>query len=163
MDIGNILTLYDYNYWASERILAAAEGVTEAQFTAPAKLSHGSLHATLVHIFSAEWIWRVRSQEGISPAGLPDEADVSTLDMLRGRWRSEEGLMRSFLAGLRDEDLSRKIRYTTTRGLPFENELWQILHHVVNHGTQHRGEAAVLLTEYGRSPGDLDFILYLRE
>jgi uncharacterized damage-inducible protein DinB len=37
------------------------------------------------------------------------------------------------------------------------------LAHVVNHGTQSRSEAAVLLTEYGQSPGDLDLILFLRE
>jgi len=39
----------------------------------------------------------------------------------------------------------------------------QVLVHVVNHGTQFRGEAAVLLSQYGYSPGDLDFIAFLRQ
>lgn len=44
-----------------------------------------------------------------------------------------------------------------------ERLLWHCLLHVVNHGTQHRSEAAAILTGYGRSPGDLDFTAFLNE
>jgi uncharacterized damage-inducible protein DinB len=70
--------------------------------------------------------------------------------------------MQRFLSGLSDDDLDRTIHYTSTRGKPFENTLWHILLHVANHSTQHRSEAAILLTEWGRSPGDLDLIFFLR-
>ncbi len=67
------------------------------------------------------------------------------------------------MAGLDDAALDREVRYTTTKGTPFADQLWQILLHVINHSTQFRSEAAVVLTTFGASPGDLDLIVFLRE
>lgn len=159
----DIRLLFDYNYWANERILSAAAKLSEEQLCAPAQLYHGSLRACLLHTLSAEWIWRCRCQEGTSPPAMLSEADFPTLDALRARWQAEEKAMRSFLASLRDEDLDRIVRGTTTWGKPIENVLWQLLVHVVNHGTQTRSEAAMLLSEYGQSPGDIDLFVFLRK
>ncbi len=92
-----------------------------------------------------------------------DPEDFPTLADLRARSRAEEQAMRSYLDTLRDEDLDRVVPYRSTRGVPFENVLWHLLAHVVNHGTQFRGEAGVALAERGASPGDLDLIVFLRE
>jgi uncharacterized damage-inducible protein DinB len=159
----DIRVLYDYNYWANARVLSAAARVTPDQLMAPAGLSHGSLRGTLVHILGTEVVWRLRCQEGVSPQALPAESEYPTLDALRARWTEEERTMRSYLASLSDVALAAKIQYKTTRGVPHENVLWHLLAHVANHGTQFRGEAAVALTEYGRSPGDLDLLAFLRE
>jgi len=71
--------------------------------------------------------------------------------------------MRTYLATLRNEDMDGHRRYTDENGEPRDRILWQCLYHVVNHGTQHRSEAAALLTDYGSSPGNLDFTVYLME
>jgi uncharacterized damage-inducible protein DinB len=159
----DILTLYDYNYWANARVLGASAKVTPEQFVAPARVSHGSLRGTLAHILGTEIVWRLRCQEGISLAAVPTESEFPSLESLVQRWRDEEKAMRAFLASLKDEDVARVVHYTNTKGVPFENILWKILVHVVNHGTQFRAEAGVVLTEYGQSPGDMDLILFLRE
>jgi len=159
----HIAILYDYNYWANARVLDATAKVSREQFTAPARLSHGSLRGALVHALGTEIVWRSRCQDGLSLPALPAESELPTLEALRARWTEEERTMRGYLASLTDEDLRAKLHYKNTKGVPFENVLWHVLAHVVNHGTQFRGEAAIALTEYGRSPGDLDMLVFFRE
>jgi uncharacterized damage-inducible protein DinB len=116
----------------------------------------------LVHSLAAEVAWRRRWQ-GDSPTALLNEADLPTFAALAERWEQEAQALSAFVASLTDEDLHRTVRYKTTKGAPMENILWHLMAHVVNHGTQHRSEAAMLLTGYGHSPGDLDLIVFFRE
>ncbi len=162
MDKTDILLLYDYNYWANQRVLQAAGRVSTEQFLKPAPLSQGSLRGALVHAYGAERIWRQRIQ-GVSPSSLPAESEFPSLQPLSESWAQEEKEMRACLAGLAEADLPRIVTYQNTKGRTFNNVLWQLLAHVVNHGTQTRAEAGLLLADYGQSPGDLDLILYLRE
>lgn len=162
MQTHEIILLYDYNYWANQRILQATERVSPEQFIAPTSHTYGSLRGTLVHILSAEWIWRSRWQ-GDSPTAMLDPSDFPTPAALRVRWDSEEQQMRALLAALRDENLAGTVQYATTRGRPSAQVLWQLMWHVVLHGMQHRSEAAAMLTDYGQSPGDIDLIVFLRE
>jgi uncharacterized damage-inducible protein DinB len=162
MHIKDIHLLYEYNYWANGKILAASASVTHEQFTAPATFPFGGLHGTLLHTIEAEWSWRALFQN-IKDASELSPADYPSLSAIEARWREEEIAMRAYLASLRDEDMEGHLRYRTDEGVKRDRILWHCLVHVVNHGTQHRGEAAALLTEYGSSPGDLDFTLFLNE
>jgi uncharacterized damage-inducible protein DinB len=163
MKKADILTLFAYNEWANERVLAAAARVAPEQLFAAVGLTYGSLMGALVHVLAAEVVWRMRIAEGVSPPALLIEENFDSLDALVARWQEEREAMRTFLAGLTDEALSEPVRYRTTKGEAHENTLWQLLVHVVNHGTQFRAEAAVALTNDWQSPGDLDFIAFLRE
>ncbi len=157
-----IVTLYDYNYWANDRILDTSELLKPEQLRLPVNLSFGSLMGTFVHILGTEWMWRMRAQDGISPKSLLKEQDFADLAALRTYWKQEQQSMRSFLAWLDSSDLDRPVHYTNTKGQEFATPLWEVLAHVVNHGTQFRSEAGVALSQLGRSPGDVDFIYYVR-
>ncbi len=162
MKKNEILTLYQYNAWANARILNTTAQVTAEQFLAPASYSHGGLRGTLVHTLFAEWIWRKR-WEGVSPTEGPMPEDFPMFNSLRERWRAEEKTLIEFVEELSDETLERVVAYKTTSGKPRQNSLWHLMLHLVNHGTQHRSEVAIMLTDFGHSPGDIDFITYLRE
>lgn len=162
MKLQDMLTLYEYNYWATRRILAASAQVSSEQFLAPTNHSHGSLRGTLVHTLDTEYGWRMLCEHNILAPDM-NQADFPTPDALAHSWQDEERAMRDYLTSLGDEDLANFVRYTTDSGQKRERVLWHCLLHVVNHGTQHRSEAAAILTSYGHSPGDLDFTLFLSQ
>jgi uncharacterized damage-inducible protein DinB len=162
MNTQDIQLLYQYNHWANTRILNAASKVTEKQFLSPASYPHGGLRGTLTHILFAEWLWRNRWQGESPPSGMKPE-DFPTFDSLCARWEEEEKALKVLVESLTDEKLDAVFQYTTMRGIAMENILWHAMVHLVNHGTQHRSEAAAMLTELGHSPGDIDFIVFLRE
>lgn len=163
MNVSDILLLYEYNYWANRQIRAAAKKVTEAQFLAPAEFPYGGLRGTMTHILEAEWGWRVRFEGQGHPAEELLETAFPTLESLETRWSEDEKSMRAYLSTLHDEDLDKDLTYPIDEGKTRTRTLWHCLVHVVNHGTQHRSEAAVLLTRYGQSPGDLDFTIFLSQ
>ena len=162
MNKQDILTLYRYNQWANQKILRVAANVTAEQFLADAPFPHGGLRGTLTHTLFAEWIWRNR-WEGHSPTQWLLPEDFPTFEALRTRWQAEETSLLAFVENVMESDLEKTIHYRRTGGEPNENILWHLMLHQVNHGTQHRSEAAAILTGFGRSPGDIDMIVFFRE
>jgi len=162
MNKPDILLLYKYNQWTNKKILDAVAKVTPEQFLAPASFPHGGLRSTLVHALFAEWIWRNR-WEGTSPTVRLKPDDFPTFEALRARWTEEEKLLMAFVENVTEERLNSKFSYKATDGTPHERILWQAMAHLVNHGTQHKTEAAAMLTDFSQSPGDIDMILYLIE
>lgn len=160
MRTDEIRLMYEYNFWADRRILTTSTLVSENQYAATS--AHGSLRAMLIHVVSAVWAWRLLLEGNPWPDDLT-ERDLPTLSALETRWQVEQQAMRAYLDGQRNEDLNGVVRYPIDGGIVRERVLWHCLLHVVNHGTQHRSEAAMLLTSYGQSPGDLDFTAFLNE
>jgi uncharacterized damage-inducible protein DinB len=166
MKIDEIKLLFDYNDWADARILAACARVRPEQYAAPASYGRGGLRAIMVHILDNLWQQRITLQ-GYYQEPLADEAAYDatelhedafpTRDVLQERWTVERQEMRAYLDTLTEETLNGKIRYVIP-GAIRERVVWHILMEVIIHATQHRSEAAALLTGYGQSPGDLDFL-----
>jgi uncharacterized damage-inducible protein DinB len=161
VNIKDINLIYEYNYWANKRILAQCKNVILEQFTEPAEFPYGGLRGTMVHVLEAENAWRTRF-EGVDFSEIL-EAEFPTFESLEARFADEEKAMRKYLANVREEALANVVRYPIDDGKFRERILWHCLVHVVNHGTQHRSEAAALLTRFNQSPGDLDFTVFLNE
>lgn len=173
MKTDEIKLLYEYNYWADRLVLSACAKVSAEQYSAPSSFRTGyaSLRATLVHMLDNVWQWRITCQ-GFYKTLLTEkeydatelrEAQFPTLEALEERWQKEQYELRTYISTLSDRQLNGILRYVFPGGLVRERLLWHILFDAFNHGTQHRSEAAALLTSYGQSPGDFDFTLFLND
>lgn len=160
METTEFRTWMGYNRWANARLLAAALHLSDVAFTAPRSgLSFASVAGALTHVMTAERTWRLRCEN--LPAVLPGPV-FSSAASLAARWAEEDIALDAFVAGVTPAALATPVEYHTSAGVPHQTPLWQVWLHVVNHGTQFRSEAAVVLTALGHPPGDLDFIAYVR-
>lgn len=154
MQKSDVLTLFDYNYWANRRILSAAAQLSDEQFSAPMELTVRNLQDTLVHQLDVEWSWRLRLQGEPPEVWQQQElvaADFPTVASLVERWETDERDMRAYLESLSDADLEAE-------AAPDRYALWYYLMHILQHSAQSRADAATLLTQLGHSPGHLDFL-----
>ena len=151
-----LATLFDYMYWANQRILVTAARLTNAQFTLPSVIAGRDLRATLVHTLDTEWSWRLRLQGRPDAEKALSASDYRNVAALAEHWKRDEAEMREWVATLDDETLARSIDAERNDRYP----LWFYLVHLVTHSHQHRAESAQLLTQLGRSPGDIDFLDY---
>jgi uncharacterized damage-inducible protein DinB len=153
MRTDDIRYLFDYDRWATERVLAALDRLAAETWSAADVVGERGLGAILIHHLGASQRWRHGIQrDGEEPR--PELEPLLSVDELRARWTAEWAAVDAWLPTLDDESLAY-----VHEGVA----IWQMLAHVVNHGTQHRSEAAALLTEAGHSPGDLDMIDFAEE
>lgn len=163
MNFHELHTLIDYHYWARDRLLDAAERLTPEQFTRDLGNSFPSIRDTLVHIYAAEWVWCCR-WEGESPQVTPDPNAFPDVATVRSTWKAHEERLRSILDGLGEPGIHRPIVYRTTNGKPHAPLFWQMLQHVVNHASYHRGQVTAMIRQLKASPPkSMDLIAFHRE
>ena len=160
MRVSDIVTLYEFNYWANRHLLKVATRLAPAQWTAPSDITERDLRATLVHTLDVEWSWRLRLQRRpkaewgpeveLKPMDYPDVASLAA------HWAKDEAAMFAWLRSLDDSALAA----TWAEGARTSFPLWYFLIHIVTHSQQQRSDAAVLLSRAGASPGNIEFLDY---
>jgi uncharacterized damage-inducible protein DinB len=151
--LDEIRYLFAYDRWATLRILAALDGVDEDAWGTGGAVGDRGLGGILVHQLGSHQRWR-HGLSGSPASPRPERDPLPSPATLAAAWAAEWDALDAWLGTLSDERLAER-----EDGIP----IWQMLAHVVNHGTQHRSEAAALLTALGRSPGDLDMIFHAQE
>jgi uncharacterized damage-inducible protein DinB len=121
--------------------------------------SFASIQRTLVHIIAAEWIW-LRRWKGQSPTDMPDGWEDMDLATIQETWTDIDDERSRWLASLGNADLDRTIEYLDTRGEAHARHVWQMLRHVINHSSYHRGQVTTMLRQLGATAATTDLIYY---
>jgi uncharacterized damage-inducible protein DinB len=158
-EVSKLLT---YNRWANARTLEPVSKLTAEEYGRTLGGSFPSVGETLTHIYASEWIWLERWQ-GRSPRGLPSSRDVQTLEALRKEWQAVEHAQRAFVDAVTEARMEEVVRYVNVKGETWSYPLRDMLVHVVNHSTYHRGQVAAMLRQLGKTPQSTDYLLFLDE
>lgn len=152
--------LYGYHFAENHKLWSCVTQLSFEQFTQPVNYSRGSVRDQVVHLMDVDEVWfsELRGVEPPEPLPSPAGDDRTTI---RAHWDQVEQMMRGYLAELRDEML-----FTKPIKEPEEDQnliVWQVLLHVVNHGTDHRAQILRLLNDLGVKTTSQDYIFYVHD
>ena len=162
MKPNDIKTLFDYDCWAFERIWKCISHLSDAQFVEEIDYSTGSIRNIVVHMMSACRNWMSRLQGTSIPPRLVFE-DLDTQAKIKATWDEVQRESLAYVNSLNEEQLDEIIPWELpVRGLKLSNLRWEILMHVINHGTDHRAQIlAILHDHFHANTVEQDLIIYL--
>lgn len=149
-----------YTAWATARLLNAVSQLGEEELTRDFGTADRSVVGTLAHVFGSDRLWLARLKGEPNPALVTDE-DLH-LRVLERAWPALHVKWTEWVDGLEDGAPEAQISYTDLKGRAWTQPLWQLLLHVVNHDTHHRGQVAGFLRSLGHTPPPLDLVAYHR-
>lgn len=149
---------YNYHFAENRKIWDShVMSLSQDQFTRSVAYSIGSVRNQVVHLMNVDEAW-FSGLRGVENPQSPNPADMEDRKIIRARWDRVEQEMRDYLATLRDEMLFQK---PFADGEDKDLILWQVLLHVVNHGTDHRAQLLRILNDLGVKTGPQDYIFYV--
>lgn len=150
-----------YTTWATNRLLDAVAKLTPEELARDFGSSEKSVAGTLAHIYAADRVWMGRIQ-GLNPKLHVNDEDRDLIVLSR-EWPALLKQWEAWAGALADEAVHNKVDYTNPKGNPDRTPQWQIVLHVVNHGTHHRGQVSGFLRAMGKVPPPLDLMAFYRE
>jgi uncharacterized damage-inducible protein DinB len=164
MRASEIRTIFEYGYWAFDKVWDCANRLTDKQFAQELDYSRGSIRNQVIHMMSATQRWITRLHGGTPGPHLAYE-DFSTRAATIAKWDALRAETLAYVNFLTEADLDGVIHWQLPdRGMDAENTRWEILLHVANHATDHRAQILVMLNQqFGIQTVEQDLLFYLRE
>jgi len=140
------IQLANYNIWANNLVHSWFEKITDEQWKQPVVSSFGSIGETALHVAAAESVWLDRLNNVPSPVWLPAVFKGSKKD-LQVLWAKASAGLKLFVEHIAEAKLSVNLSFKRRDGIADELAYYQILAHVFNHSTYHRGQVVTMLRQ----------------
>ncbi|MDD9266410.1 DinB family protein [Paenibacillus sp. GCM10023248] len=158
---------YNYHVWANQKVFARLQELPEAIVHQEVKDVFPTIHHGLVHIYHVDKVWLTGIQGGsyeqIKELAGVTQAKTSgkSLQELEAAYAELAGEFRDFLESVGDLQAVRQFNHPTFGVL--NAEIGELVQHVVNHGTYHRGNLSSMLRQLGHAGAPSDMVYYLYE
>lgn len=160
----HVRSLIEYNEWSNDHLLEAASRLGEEEFGRQVSGSYESVRMSLVHIVRVQSWWLSVLKGQPKAEAPPKEFERIPFGELRQWFAKSHAELRDYAAGLTDEQLAAEVSaFHPGEGKEYRWPSWQLATHLVNHGTQHRSEAGLMLASLGQKLRDLDFVYFVGE
>jgi uncharacterized damage-inducible protein DinB len=149
-----------YTAWASARLLEAASQLSPEELSRDFLTADKSVLGTLTHIYAADRVWLTRIKG--EPSGSFVTEEERNLPYLQTAWPELDQRWRVWASSLTAASPSREVTYRDMKQNQWKQPLWQIVLHVVNHASHHRGQVSGFIRSMGHTPPPLDLAAYHR-
>ena len=149
--------LFQYHFSENKRVLELAGTLNESQLTTPSDYSLGSIVNHLQHLVNVDDGW-LSDIAGLTP--LLDQSSTPSFESLRELMEQIEERMFIFLASVPEVDFENT---PIKEGEDKDLFLWQILFHIINHGTDHRAQLHALLQAHEVKTVGHDYVFFAYE
>jgi uncharacterized damage-inducible protein DinB len=140
--------LAEFNLWANNIVCNWLEEITDEQWTRQLASSFNSIQQTVLHIISAEKAWQGRFKKNPNVVFLQSNYKGSKNEHIALWKESSEGL-KTFIENFDEKELNVNLDFKRLNGDAFSMPYYQLLAHVINHATYHRGQLVTMLREVG--------------
>ncbi|MCW3125929.1 MAG: DinB family protein [Bacteroidetes bacterium] len=158
-----------YTVWATTKLSQILEKADESLLKKETPSSFNTIEKTILHIWDADLVWLKRLQ-GESLLEWPSKDFKGDKGALLAGWLQNTIDLNNHVASKTPEYLQSQINYKNMAGKPYSNTIEEIIYHVVNHGTFHRGQIVTMMRKHGWTELPIneeltstDLITYLRE
>jgi uncharacterized damage-inducible protein DinB len=152
-----------YNAWATRKLFAHVDALTEAEYRRDLGLFFKSVHGTLNHLHVGEHhLWLRRFAEGQSPLIALDAEIETDRHALRERLLAGVAQWPALIESWPDSRYGETLDYVTSKGVAQSLAFAAALSHVFNHSTHHRGQITAAITALGHACPEIDLVWMLQ-
>jgi uncharacterized damage-inducible protein DinB len=142
------IELSEFNIWANDRVCSWLDKISDEQWKQPLVSSFNSIYETILHVANAEKTWAERLEKKSNSEMLSTTFKGSKTELLV-TWKELSRNFKKLIEEMPEDQFQQKLLYKNSKGIEYNEPYYQLLAHVFNHSTYHRGQVVTMLRQVG--------------